>query len=129
MGVLAVLTVVPGPDRAVVTKRAVTSGRQSGPHTVGGITAGPFVRLGGCVLVPARARTPFEEPAVRRAMDRVTGVVLTGFGGRDGVQRGVTQPGVQVPAVSWPAGAAARWARSTASAGWGLSRCHRSECG
>ncbi len=39
-----------------------------------------FVRLGGYVLVPAEARTFFEEPAVRRAMDRVTDVVLIGFG-------------------------------------------------
>jgi threonine/homoserine/homoserine lactone efflux protein len=189
MGVLAVLTVVPGPDMAVVTKRAVASGRQDGLRTVGGITAGllvwgaltvvglaavlaasataytvvklagaaylgflgvqallqsrsgrsvtpvagpaapsgdpwrtglvsnvldpkiaifytgllptlapsglsphlgmtllvlihtalTLVWLGGYVLVPARARA-FEKPAVRRAMDRVTGVVLIGFG-------------------------------------------------
>ncbi|MFF9488386.1 hypothetical protein [Streptomyces sp. NPDC014676] len=88
MGVLAVLTtVVPGPDMAVVTKRAVTSGRQGGPRTVGGITAGLLVRLGGYVLVPARARTFFEKPAVRRAMDRVTGVVLIGFGVRVATSR------------------------------------------
>jgi threonine/homoserine/homoserine lactone efflux protein len=190
MGVLAVLTVVPGPDMAVVTKRAVASGRQDGLRTVGGITAGllvwgaltvvglaavlaasataytvvklagaaylgflgvqallqsrsgrsvtpvagpaapsgdpwrtglvsnvldpkiaifytgllptlapsglsphlgmtllvlihtalTLVWLGGYVLVPARARASFEKPAVRRAMDRVTGVVLIGFG-------------------------------------------------
>ncbi|MEV7420710.1 LysE family translocator [Streptomyces sp. NPDC089919] len=36
--------------------------------------------LGGYVLVLARARAVFEKPAVRRAMDRVTGVVLIGFG-------------------------------------------------
>ncbi|MFI2508718.1 LysE family translocator [Streptomyces sp. NPDC018972] len=190
MGVLAVLTVVPGPDMAVVTKRAVASGRQDGLRTVGGITAGllvwgaltvvglaavlaasataytvvklagaaylgflgvqallqsrsgrsvtpvagpatpsgdpwrtglvsnvlnpkiaifytgllptlapsglsphlgmtllvlihtalTLVWLGGYVLVLARARAFFEKPAVRRAMDRVTGVVLIGFG-------------------------------------------------
>ncbi|MGV9559471.1 LysE family translocator [Streptomyces sp. NPDC003401] len=43
VGVLAVLTVVPGPDMAVVTKRAVASGRQDGLRTVGGITAGLLV--------------------------------------------------------------------------------------
>jgi hypothetical protein len=48
---------------------------------------------------------------------------------RGNVQRGITQPGVQVPAASWPTAVAARWARRVASAGWGLSRCQRSECG
>ncbi|MEU6105080.1 LysE family translocator [Streptomyces flaveolus] len=42
-GVLAVLTMVPGPDMAVVTKRAIGSGRQDGLRTVGGITAGLLV--------------------------------------------------------------------------------------
>ncbi len=48
---------------------------------------------------------------------------------RGGAQRGSTQPGVQVPAASWPAPVAARWARRAVSAGWGLSRCQRRECG
>ncbi|MPY47553.1 LysE family translocator [Streptomyces acidicola] len=42
-GVLAVLTIVPGPDMAVVTKRAIASGRQDGLRTVGGITAGLLI--------------------------------------------------------------------------------------
>ncbi|MEV7794793.1 LysE family translocator [Streptomyces sp. NPDC087512] len=189
-GVLAVLTMVPGPDMAVVTKRAIASGWRDGLRTVGGITAGllvwgaltvvglaavlaasataytvvklagalylgflgvqalvqsrrgrsatpeagapapsgnpwrtglisnvfnpkiavfytgllptlapsgfsphlgmsllvlvhaalTLVWLGGYVLVLAKARAFFERPAVRRAMDRVTGVVLIGFG-------------------------------------------------
>lgn len=45
------------------------------------------------------------------------------------VQRGITQSGAQVPVASWSAAVAARWARRVASAGWGLSRCQRSECG
>ncbi|WP_030185769.1 LysE family translocator [Streptomyces violaceorubidus] len=44
VGVLAVLTMVPGPDMAVVTKRAVASGWRDGLRTVGGITAGLLVR-------------------------------------------------------------------------------------
>ncbi|PZH14867.1 threonine transporter RhtB [Streptomyces sp. NTH33] len=40
VGVLAALTVVPGPDMAVVTKRAVACGWRDGLRTVGGITAG-----------------------------------------------------------------------------------------
>ncbi|MGI5426529.1 LysE family translocator [Streptomyces sp. CA-179760] len=43
VGVLAVLTMVPGPDMAVVTKRAVACGRRDGLRTIGGITAGLLV--------------------------------------------------------------------------------------
>ncbi|MFJ8161710.1 LysE family translocator [Streptomyces sp. NPDC096136] len=39
-GVLALLTLVPGPDMAVVTRRAVTRGRADGLRTVGGVAAG-----------------------------------------------------------------------------------------
>ncbi|MBO3745850.1 LysE family translocator [Streptosporangiaceae bacterium NEAU-GS5] len=42
-GVLALLTMAPGPDTAVVTRRAVTSGWRDGLWTVGGITAGLLV--------------------------------------------------------------------------------------
>ncbi|GAA2295225.1 LysE family translocator [Streptomyces hawaiiensis] len=189
-GVLAVLTMVPGPDMAVVTKRAVSCGWPDALRTVGGITGGlliwgvltvvglaavlaasataytvvklagaaylvllgvqalldsrrvraqvvgvlpdalagnPWrtglvsnvfnpkiavfytgslptlapsglsphtgmallvllhaaltaVWLGGYVMLLAKARGFFQKPAVRRAMDRVTGVVLIGFG-------------------------------------------------
>ncbi|MGI5346859.1 LysE family translocator [Streptomyces sp. CA-250714] len=197
-GVLAVLTMVPGPDMAVATKRAIASGWQDGLRTVGGITAGlliwgaltvaglaavlaasataytvvklagavyllflgvqtlwhsrrnrpgpstvrlpspsgspwrtglvgnifnpkigvfytgllptlapsglsprvgmallvllhaalTFLWLGSYVMLLAKARAFFERPAVRRAMDRVTGVVLIGFG----VQVATTKP-------------------------------------
>ncbi|MFF4345761.1 LysE family translocator [Streptomyces sp. NPDC001530] len=42
-GVLAMLTVVPGPDLAVVTQRAVVSGPADGLRTVGGIAAGLLI--------------------------------------------------------------------------------------
>ncbi|MGW2330579.1 LysE family translocator [Streptomyces sp. NPDC001700] len=42
-GVLAVLTVVPGPDMAVVTKRAVSCGWRDGLRTAAGITTGLLV--------------------------------------------------------------------------------------
>lgn len=131
VGVLAVLTMVPGPDMAVVTKRAAACGWRDGLRTVGGITAGllvwgvltvaglaasatayTVVKLVGAAYLVAlgvqsllgsrkkraraqggaapvgnpwrallsKARAFFERPTVRRAMDRVTGVVLIGFG-------------------------------------------------
>lgn len=39
-GVLALLTLVPGPDMAIVTKRAITRGRGDGLRTVAGIAVG-----------------------------------------------------------------------------------------
>uniref|UniRef100_A0AAU2JQQ6 LysE family translocator n=1 Tax=Streptomyces sp. NBC_00049 TaxID=2903617 RepID=A0AAU2JQQ6_9ACTN len=39
-GVLALLTLVPGPDMAIVTKQAVTRGRADGLRTVAGIAVG-----------------------------------------------------------------------------------------
>ncbi|WP_405979974.1 LysE family translocator [Streptomyces sp. NBC_00158] len=39
-GVLALLTLVPGPDMAIVTRRAVSRGRADGLRTVGGIAVG-----------------------------------------------------------------------------------------
>ncbi|MBZ4321326.1 LysE family translocator [Streptomyces huiliensis] len=49
-GVLALLTVVPGPDMAVVTKRAVAAGRAEGLRTAAGITAG-LLAWGVCTVV------------------------------------------------------------------------------
>ncbi|MFE9481389.1 LysE family translocator [Streptomyces spororaveus] len=42
-GVLALLTLVPGPDMAIVTKRAVTRGRADGLRTVAGIAVGLLI--------------------------------------------------------------------------------------
>lgn len=46
-----------------------------------------LVWLGTYVMVLAKARAFFEKSAVRRAMDRVTGVVLIGFGIKVAVSR------------------------------------------
>ncbi|MEU9383777.1 LysE family transporter, partial [Streptomyces sp. NPDC048279] len=43
-------------------------------------TALTIVRLGSWVMPLPRARAFFGRPAVRRALDRVTGVLLIGFG-------------------------------------------------
>ncbi|MFI9046352.1 LysE family translocator [Streptomyces sp. NPDC053427] len=49
-GVLALLTVVPGPDMAVVTKRAIASGRAEALRSAAGITTGLLV-WGVCTVV------------------------------------------------------------------------------
>ncbi|UNS95145.1 LysE family translocator [Streptomyces tubbatahanensis] len=63
VGVLALLTLVPGPDMAVVTKRAVTSGWQDGLRTVGGITSGLLIwgvlTLAGLAAVLAASATAY----------------------------------------------------------------------
>ncbi|GAA0448185.1 hypothetical protein GCM10010361_10130 [Streptomyces olivaceiscleroticus] len=43
LGVLGLLTVVPGPDLAIVTRRAVAAGPRDGLRTVGGIASGLLV--------------------------------------------------------------------------------------
>ncbi|WP_369200017.1 LysE family translocator [Streptomyces sp. PU-14G] len=62
-GVLAVLTMVPGPDMAVVTKRAVSAGWRDGLRTVGGITAGLLVwgvlTIAGLAAVLAASATAY----------------------------------------------------------------------
>ncbi|MFF0699983.1 LysE family translocator [Streptomyces tendae] len=63
VGVLAVLTVVPGPDMAIVTRRAVSSGWRDGLRTVGGITAGLMVwgvlAVAGLAAVLAASATAY----------------------------------------------------------------------
>ncbi|MEU4487618.1 LysE family translocator [Streptomyces purpurascens] len=63
VGVLAVLTMVPGPDMAVVTKRAVACGWRDGLRTVGGITAGLLVwgvlTVAGLAAVLAASATAY----------------------------------------------------------------------
>lgn len=63
-GVLGLLTVVPGPDMAVVTRRALPAGSGDALRTVGGIATGLLLRgaptVAGLAAVPAaRARTAF----------------------------------------------------------------------
>ncbi|GIH21731.1 lysine transporter LysE [Acrocarpospora phusangensis] len=62
-GALAVLTMMPGPDMAVVTKKAVASGWRDGLRTVGGITAGLLVwgvlTVAGLAAVLAASTTAY----------------------------------------------------------------------
>ncbi len=94
----------------------MTNGQAKRTNTSGNIEVGIGEGTAASTGVPPRGAL---RPAAADHDDRKRG----------GVQRGSTQPGVQVPAASWPAAVAARWARREASAGWGLSRCQRNECG
>ncbi|MER7520706.1 LysE family translocator [Streptomyces sp. NPDC126499] len=62
-GVLALLTMVPGPDMAVVTRRAVAAGRSDGLRTVAGITTGLLVwgvlSVAGLAAVLAASATAY----------------------------------------------------------------------
>jgi threonine/homoserine/homoserine lactone efflux protein len=63
-GVLALLTVVPGPDMAVVTKRAIASGRAEAFRTAAGITTGlllwgAFAVVGLAAVLAASAEAYF----------------------------------------------------------------------
>ncbi|MFJ3905023.1 LysE family translocator [Streptomyces sp. NPDC090025] len=62
-GVLALLTMVPGPDMAVVTRRAVAAGRSDGLRTVAGITTGLLVwgvlAVAGLAAVLAASATAY----------------------------------------------------------------------
>ncbi|MFJ9344410.1 LysE family translocator [Streptomyces sp. NPDC101733] len=61
-GVLALLTLVPGPDMAVVTRRAVLRGPADGLRTVGGIAVG--LLLWGTLTVAGLAALPAASGGV-----------------------------------------------------------------
>ncbi len=75
-GVLAVLTVVPGPDMAVVTKRAIASGWRDGLRTVGGITAG-LLTWGALTVVGLAA--VLAASATAYTLVKLAGAVYLGF--------------------------------------------------
>ncbi|MFF8947857.1 LysE family translocator [Streptomyces sp. NPDC014940] len=75
-GVLAVLTAVPGPDMAVVTKRAVACGRRDGLRTVGGITAG---LLAWGVLTVAGLAAVLAASAVAYTVVKLAGAAYLAF--------------------------------------------------
>ncbi|GAA2447938.1 LysE family translocator [Streptomyces macrosporus] len=75
-GVLAVLTMVPGPDMAVVTKRAIASGWRDGLRTVGGITAG--LLIWGMLTVVGLAAV-LAASATAYTIIKLVGAVYLGF--------------------------------------------------
>ncbi|MGW7515159.1 LysE family translocator [Streptomyces sp. NPDC054796] len=71
-GVLALLTLVPGPDMAVVTRRSLTSGPADGYRTAGGIVAG--LLLWGVLAVVGLAAV-LAASAVAYTVVKVLGVL------------------------------------------------------
>ncbi|WNF00607.1 LysE family translocator [Streptomyces luomodiensis] len=66
IGVLGLLTVVPGPDMAVVTRRAIEAGRADALRTVGGIATGLLVW--GALTVAGLAAVLAASPAAYLAV-------------------------------------------------------------
>ncbi|MEU2283355.1 LysE family translocator [Streptomyces sp. NPDC013178] len=67
IGVLGLLTIVPGPDMAVVTRRALVAGPGDGLRTVGGIATGLLLwgALTVAGLAAVLAASPVAYPAVK----------------------------------------------------------------
>ncbi|MFE7277863.1 LysE family translocator [Streptomyces sp. NPDC057623] len=67
LGVLGLLTVMPGPDMAVVTRRALMAGPGDALRTVGGIASGLLVwgALTAAGLAAVLAASPMVYPAVK----------------------------------------------------------------
>src|SRR2546423_811019 len=85
------LAVTPGPDMAVVTKNALAHGRRGVVLTTSGIGV-TFAVIGWIWMnvygiFVARLRDVITTPRVRQWMQRVTGVVLLGFGARLALER------------------------------------------
>ncbi|MEU7646522.1 LysE family translocator [Streptomyces huasconensis] len=104
-GVLAVLTIVPGPDMAVVTRRAVSAGWRDGLRTVGGITGGLLVW--GVLTVMGLAAV-LAASAVAYTVVKLAGAAYLVFLGVQALARGrrVRPPargrGVQAQTVDTP---------------------------
>ncbi|MFE7509662.1 LysE family translocator [Streptomyces sp. NPDC057540] len=106
-GVLAVLTVVPGPDMAVVTKRAVSAGWQDGLRTAGGIAAGLLV---WGVLTVVGLAALLAASAIAYTVVKLTGTAYLVFLGVQALihsRRGRTESADAPPAAA-PAGSAWR---------------------
>ncbi|MEU0601324.1 LysE family translocator [Streptomyces sp. NPDC006393] len=104
-GVLAVLTMVPGPDMAVVTKRALASGWRDGLRTVGGITAGLLI---WGVLTVAGLAAVLAASATAYTVVKLAGAVYLGVLGVQALlhsRRG--RP--EVPAASAPSPSGNPW--------------------
>lgn len=101
-GVLAVLTVVPGPDMAVVTRRAVVCGRRDGLRTVGGITAG--LLAWGVLTVVGLAAVLAASATAYTVIKLVGAAYLTFLGVQALLQSRRHRGGTPAPAEAAPKG-------------------------
>ncbi|KUO06501.1 LysE family translocator [Streptomyces caeruleatus] len=78
IGVLGLLTVVPGPDMAVVTRRALLAGRGDALRTVGGIATG--LLIWGALTVAGLAAVLAASPAAYLAVKLLGAAYLVFLG-------------------------------------------------
>jgi threonine/homoserine/homoserine lactone efflux protein len=90
IGTAILIAPTPGADTALVVRNALVAGAPSARRTALGTSTGLLVWGAAWALawlsvyatVVARAGDVLRRPAVRRALDRATGVVLIGLGVR-----------------------------------------------
>ncbi|MER7467201.1 LysE family translocator [Streptomyces sp. NPDC097981] len=119
-GVLALLTLVPGPDMAVVTKRAVSRGRADGLRTVGRIVVG--LLLWGVLTVAGLAALLAASAEVYLAV-KLAGAAYLCFLGVQSLRRpgaepsGTERPGTERPRTE-PSGTEPSAVRGPTGSAW-----------
>ncbi|MCZ0997515.1 LysE family translocator [Streptomyces mirabilis] len=80
IGVLGLLTIVPGPDMAVVTRRALVAGQRDALRTVGGIATG--LMIWGALTAAGLAAVLAASPAAYLAVKLLGAGYLVFLGGQ-----------------------------------------------
>ncbi|MEV6685323.1 LysE family translocator [Streptomyces sp. NPDC051130] len=104
-GVLTLLTLVPGPDMAIVTKRAVSHGRADGLRTVGGISVG--LLLWGALTVAGLAALLAASAEVYLVV-KLAGAAYLCYLGVQSLRHAGAEPGVWAERADPPGGSAWR---------------------
>lgn len=104
-GVLTLLTLVPGPDMAIVTKRAVSHGRADGLRTVGGISVG--LLLWGALTVAGLAALLAASAEVYLVV-KLAGAAYLCYLGVQSLRHAGAEPGVRAERADPPGGSAWR---------------------
>ncbi|MEU7063872.1 LysE family translocator [Streptomyces sp. NPDC053429] len=104
-GVLTLLTLVPGPDMAIVTKRAVSHGRADGLRTVGGISVG--LLLWGALTVAGLAALLAASAEVYLVV-KLAGAAYLCYLGVQSLRHAGAEPAVRAERADPPGGSAWR---------------------